>query len=375
MEGVVAHRTKVLGPAHRLTLMTRNYLAVALRAGRRDEAVTAFRVAIERGRAALGPDIRLAIIRGEVVVVWCVRLSAALAYVVAAVLSLWTAGLPSGVPLPVPGLVGLAWTLIGLVWLRVVALWTGRFQGTYFWVSIEEPCPEDPVGPVSLAKGADRVRRNRPGVLHRVRAYHYDGVRWVYLRQSAVWLLLPVSFVALAGLGDSHGSQHIRSLLRAGAAYGPASVAEVADLTVRRSEGEAVGYDSTLLLALPGGVRVRAEDASTRYEPRPDGRVQMLWAPSAPSLGGGIAPGAFVLLLILVAMVPVSIAAEDDGLQELAWSPVTRTVHACAVTGVLLAALPFLSGTASGNDVLGIGAACVGLPALYLVMPIRALLD
>ncbi|WP_438318465.1 hypothetical protein ACSHWO_34140 [Streptomyces sp. HUAS TT3] len=170
----------------------------------------------------------------------------------------------------------------------------------------------------------------------------------------------------------------------------------MADLTVRRSEGEVVGYDSTLLLALPGGVRVRAEDASTRYEPRPDGRVQMLWAPGAPSLGGvvddgedlgryvdrgwgltlgGIAPGAFVLLLILVAMVPVSIAAEDDGLQELAWSPVTQTVHACAVTGVLLAALPFLSGTASANDVLGIGAACVGLPALYLVLPIRALLD
>ncbi|MEV7523838.1 hypothetical protein [Streptomyces sp. NPDC091371] len=327
--------------------------------------------------------------------VWCVRLSAALAYVAAAVLSLWTAGLPSGAPLPVPGLVGLAWTLIGLVWLRVVALWIGRLQGEYFWVSLEEPRRKAPVRSVSLAKGAGRARRNRPGVLRRVLAYHYDSVWWVYLRQSAVWLLLPVAFVALVGLGDSHGSQHIRSLLRAGAAYGPASVAEVADLTESRSEGEVVGYHSTLLLALPGGGRVRAEHTSTRYEPKPDSRVHVLWAPTAPGLGGlvddgedlgryldrdwgltlsGIAPGAIVLLLILAAMLPVSIAAEDDGLQELAWSPVTQTVHACAVTGVLLAALPFLSGTASGNDVLGIGVACIGLPALYLVMPIRALL-
>ncbi len=35
---------------------------------------------------------------GKVVVVWCVRVLGVLAYVAAAVLSVWTAGLPSGMP-------------------------------------------------------------------------------------------------------------------------------------------------------------------------------------------------------------------------------------------------------------------------------------
>ncbi|MFJ5779472.1 hypothetical protein [Streptomyces sp. NPDC093094] len=314
----------------------------------------------------------------------------------AAVLGLWTAGLPRGALLPVPGLVGLAWTLIGLVWLRVVALWTGRLrEGEYFWVSLQEPSRKEPAGPVSLAKGAGGVRRNRPGVLRRLRTYGYDSVWWVYLRQSTVWLLLLVSFVALAGLGESYGSGHIRSLLRAGAAYDPAGVAEVTDVEERRSEGEVVGYRSTLLLALPDGSRVRTEGVFTRYEPKPDSRLDVLWAPTAPGLGvvvedgedleryldrdwrltlSRMAPGAIALLLILTTMLPISIAAEDEGLQELAWSPLAQTVHAGVVTGVLLVALPFLNGTAAGSDVLRIGAACVALPALYIAMPVRTLL-
>ncbi|MEU6311521.1 hypothetical protein [Streptomyces sp. NPDC047014] len=321
------------------------------------------------------------------------RVSAVLAYAAAAVLSVWTAGLPSGVPLPVPGLVGLAWTLIGLLWLRVVALWIGRSQGTYFWLSSGEP---DRGRPVSLTKGAAGVRRNRFGaLLRRVRTYRYDDAPWVYLRQSVVWLLLPVSFVALVVLGDSHGSPHVRSLVRAGAAYETASVAEVVELTERRSDEGVTGYRSTLVLALPGGARVRAEGAATRYEPKPDSRVPVLWAPTAPGLGGMVddgeglgryldrdwgptwrtsAYGALVLLLVLVAILPASIAAEDEGIQDMAWSPLAQTVHAGVVTGAVLAALPFLTGTASGHDVAMIGAACVSLPALYLAMPIRTLL-
>ncbi|MER6444128.1 hypothetical protein [Streptomyces venezuelae] len=90
--------------------------------------------------------------------------------------------------------------------------------------------------------------------------------------------------MALIVLGDSHGSWHVRSLVRAGVAYEPAAVAEVVQVTERRSEEEVVlGYRSALVLALPGGVRVRAEDASTRYEPKPDSRVRVFWAPTAPA--------------------------------------------------------------------------------------------
>ncbi|MGW2680354.1 hypothetical protein [Streptomyces sp. NPDC001436] len=81
------------------------------------------------------------------------------------------------------------------------------------------------------------------------------------------------------------------------------------------------------------------------------------------------------LLLILAVLLPLAVAVEDDGLEDLAWSPLAQTVHAAGITGVMLAALPFLSGTASGGGALGIGAACVGLCALYVVMPIWALMN
>lgn len=70
---------------------------------------------------------------------------------------------------------------------------------------------------------------------------------------------------------------------------------------------------------------------------------------------GGIAPGATVVLLVLAVILPVCIAAEDDGLQDVAWSPLAQTAHAGVVTGAVLAALPFLNGTASENDVVMIG--------------------
>ncbi|MEU6880288.1 hypothetical protein [Streptomyces sp. NPDC046712] len=71
-------------------------------------------------------------------------------------------------------------------------------------------------------------------------------------------------------------------------------------------------------------------------------------------------------------MLPTAIGAEADSLQEQAWSPIAQTVHATALTAVVLAALPYLSGTFSGGAA-PLGLVGLGLLVLYIVMPIRAL--
>ncbi|MER7955841.1 hypothetical protein [Streptomyces sp. NPDC096030] len=321
---------------------------------------------------------------------WAVRISSVLAFLGVASLSLWVAGLPAGVPLPVPGLVTTAWTVVGLVWLRVLVLWIWWSDDRYYWMPHRTG-----TRPVSLTKEA-RGQRQGPGFLRRLAAYGYEGVPWVYLRLAAVWLLMLVAIAALNTLGESHGSQHIRSLVQAGAAYSSATVAEATDITEERNdEGEVTGHHATLTLALPNGSRIRSQGAHTDTRPKQGDRVQTLWAPTATELGGvvaeredlrlyvdrgwgltlsGTAVVALPLLLVLACMLPTAIAAEADSLQEQAWSPIAQTVHATVVTSVVLAAMPYLSGTFS-DGALVLGAAMVGLLALYVAMPIRALMS
>ncbi|MFD5422762.1 hypothetical protein ACFWJT_32700 [Streptomyces sp. NPDC127069] len=312
---------------------------------------------------------------------WSVRISGLLAFTAAAALAVWTAGLANGVPLPSPGLTELAWVVGGLVWLRVLALWAWWFDEEYGWL------PTRPERPVSLTKGG------RPGPLRRLADREYESTAWVFLRQSAVWSLVVVAIAAMNVLGSSHGSPYVRSLLQAGAAYTTATVAEVSDVDeVRNGDEELVVYHTTLAVTTPQGSRVRSDTAFTPHRPEPGDQVRVLWAPTAPELGGlvgtdepldrylkrdwgptlrGVGPAALALLLVLTCMLPTAVGAEADGLQEQAWSPFAQTVHAAAVTAVLAAVLPYLTGTL---DYGYLGLAAVGLLALYIAMPIRALM-
>ncbi|MEV6979277.1 hypothetical protein [Kitasatospora sp. NPDC093806] len=321
---------------------------------------------------------------------WFVRISALLAGVATGVLSLWTLGLPDGVPLPAPGLVTLAWTVGGLVWLRVLTLWVWWSDDNHYWLS---RLPFDRVWE-ALPKVSRRKGRRRPGLLRRFATSDFDSTRWVFLRQAAVWLLVAVSFAALVVLGRSQGSEQVRALVRAGAAFSTATVVEVSEVDENLSADDVLVYHAALVLALPEGGRVRVDGARTLAAPEPDGRVDVLWAPTAPELGGVVAedqpsmsrylnrdwgltvhrtaPLGVAVMLVLFGMLPLALAAEDDGLQEVAWSPVAQTVHAAAVTGMLLLALPYLSGTAGVFS--GIEAAWGGLLLLYFALPLRAIL-
>lgn len=327
---------------------------------------------------------------------WFVRISGVFAYTAAAVLAVWTSGLPAGVAYPVPGLVPLAWIVVGLVWLRVLALLLWRADESYGWFPRrgKDEGATRPSG-VSLEKGPDRPRRQRPGLFRRLATSEYDSVPWVYLRQSLVWLLVVFAVVALGVLGRSHTSQHARALVQAGAAHATATVVKTGNVSERRGDEDAVtGYYATLVLAVPENARIRVEGAFTDEKPELGSRVDVLWAPTAPELGGlveegrdmeryldrdweltllGLAFALFPLLFVLTIMLPTAIGAEADSLHEQAWSPLTQIVHATVVTGCVLLALPFLSGTSSGGGI-PLGVAGIGLLALYITLPIRALI-
>ncbi len=327
---------------------------------------------------------------------WSVRISAALAYTAMAVVVLWTAGLPGGVAAQGTGLAAAAWVAGGLLWLRVVALWVWWSDDNYSWMSRLAARRRT----VSLLKGP-RPGRFRSGS-NRMDRHNSSSVfasrRWVYLRQSAVWLLLPLACAALAGFSQAYESETVRSVVRAGASVSVATVVEAHDVVENTSEGSTIGYFSKLTLALPGGGTIRAEGAYTPRQPEPDDKVEVLWAPSAPELGGRVhyqtAMSHYVdqdwgltlsdlpalaigTITVLAFVVTLGIATQEDGLHDLAWRPVSQTVHAVVVSGVLLGALPYLAGTATSSaDALGVlFLSSFALLILYIGMHLRPLLD
>ncbi|MFD8699507.1 hypothetical protein [Kitasatospora purpeofusca] len=315
--------------------------------------------------------------------VWVARVSAVGAWAALSVAIVWAFGLGGGTRQPLTALDTLGRIGIGLLWLRVAALWADK--GVRMWTRRKRRR-------VSLSKDLAPLRFRVPPT--------FDAAPWVRVRLAAVLLLLPFAAALPSALHEMDGGEAVRALKTAGAVVSTATVVGVTNAeAVEDSDGVLNHYDSDLELVLPDGGRITARGADTAEEPRTDDRVQVLWAPSAPRLDPlvrtsdlsryvdtGTTYGGMRLFLLLVFglffvcfVVPPSVAAEADQLHDLAWRPLAQTAVPVLATFLFLWIRPALTGVGLGGAESLLPAAFGGfailLIFLYLGLALRALLD
>ncbi|MEV6978544.1 hypothetical protein [Kitasatospora sp. NPDC093806] len=322
--------------------------------------------------------------RGAVgrVLVWVARVSAVGAWAALAVALWWGFGLGFGIRRPPPGLHTLALTGLGLLWLRVAALWAHALVG-------RRRRPR-----VSLTKDAADADAPRARMLSA-----FAGPVWVRVRLVAVFLLLPLAATLPGVLKEVDGGEAVRALKSAGAAVATATVMGAAEVEeIEDSDGRVSYYHADLDLLLPDGRRVTAWGADTRDEPRPENRVQALWAPSAPESGalvrfGDLSRytdtgrtvrgerlfllaffGVFFLFVLLFATV-----APAAALRRLAWRPLAQTALPILATLLFLWIRPLLTGVDIGGRgsimVAAYGGFAIPLLLLYIGLTVRAHID
>ncbi|WP_406458123.1 hypothetical protein OH768_28050 [Streptomyces sp. NBC_01622] len=313
------------------------------------------------------------------VLVWTVRLCGPAGWVAVAVACVWLLGV-GAVPRPWNGV--LAWGAVaaGCAVVRAGALWgLRRIEGSG--------------GGVSLNKS------NGGG--------SWESRGWIRVRTCAVWLLVGLAsgalFVGLLGAGS--GDDRVDALRDAGARVSTATVVErPGGVREDLSEDVVRGYSARLVVAVPGGPeRLVVKGAYTYDKPRGGAEVEVLWAPSAPELGGyvherkdlsalaggrwsafsGGADGrdalvAFVLVMVVgcVLAAVFTFAAGPVALQRLAWSPGVQTVRTALIVAVFLGWRPFLLGDeASLPEELFAGGGFILAPLVYVFTSVGTIGD
>ena len=307
------------------------------------------------------------------VLVWTVRLCGLVGWVAVAVACAWLLGV-GGVPRPWNGLLGWGAVAAGCAVGRAGALWGVRRLGrSGDGVSLNKAhgggswASYDRLGPEVLG-------RRRPPLGY-VLGRCLDSRGWIRVRSCAVWLLVGFAsaalFVGLLAAGSR--DDRVDALRDAGARVSSATVVErPGGVREDLSEDVVRGYSARLVVAVSGGPeRLAVKGAYTFDKPRAGTEVEVLWAPSAPELGGyvherkdlsalaggrwsafsGGADGrdslvAFVLVMVIgcVLAAVFTFTAGPGALQRLAWSPGVQTVRAALTAAVFLGWRPLLLG-------------------------------
>ncbi|MEW1833110.1 hypothetical protein [Streptomyces sp. NPDC088196] len=316
------------------------------------------------------------------VLVWTVRLCGLVGWVAVAVACAWLLGVGS-VPHPWNG--PLVWGAVaaGCAVVRAGALWgvrPSRRPGDS--VSLTKSCDDLNKPREHLTKPREEwYDQPRPELLGSrpplgyVLGTRLDSPAWIRTRTCAVWLIVSFAsgalFVGLIATGSR--DDRVDSLRDAGAKVSAATVVERPG-SVRKDLSEDVvrGYSARLVVAVSGGPeRLAVKGAYTHDKPRVGTEVEVLWAPSAPELGGYVherkdlntlAEGhwsafsdgedgrdsliAFVLVVVVgCVLAPVfTFTAGSRTLQESAWAPGVQTVRALLTAVVFLGWRPLLLG-------------------------------
>ncbi|MCP3758069.1 hypothetical protein [Streptomyces sp. TBY4] len=250
----------------------------------------------------------------------------------------WALGLHRGALPPYTGVLLLGWTGVAALWGRALTS-------------------------AALRQGPGRAAGEPEPA-------EFPGTAAVWLRRAAALLVLIVASAALTVIGTASGDGTVRAVKEAGPVVGTGTVAEVAQVRVRYERKTPKGYRSTLILRTPDGTRITARDVETLAEPRPGKTYEVLWAPSAPELGGFADPrygvskylddrwgwtaaswgwlgGAAVVVLGI--MLPLMSMTGTRVLHRLARRPLPQFVQAAVVTAVFVGLHPVLTGAVDRN--------------------------
>ncbi len=311
--------------------------------------------------------------------------------------------------------------LVACVWLFGTTAMPAPNVGPLVWGSLAAGCAVVRAGALWALRGRSRAARGRRRTSLRKRAPYADtefaaagdaalGVSfgsplWIKSRAALVWALAAFSAGAMmsALMSGSGYPEKVRELRASGAVVREGTVVErPRPVGEETSEGEVIGHYSDLVVSVPdGGLRrLPVRKAYTGDLPRRGDRVEVMWSPSAPSAGGFVheardlrlyAEGRWdpvpdgeqgrnaLLVVILVGVVlssvgvPTALAAEEDGLQAAAWSPVAQTVRAVLMTAVVVGWRPVLLGASASDTetVLALGG-FLALVGVYFASALRA---
>ncbi|MDI5912017.1 MULTISPECIES: hypothetical protein [Streptomyces] len=289
------------------------------------------------------------------------------------------------------GLVGWVAAAVACWWLLGVAATPRPWTGPLVWGTVAAGCAVVRAGALwGLRRGPGRVVLEKAGesggALGRALGFSFDSAGWIRARNGALWLLVTFACGALfVGLMTATtGDERVAALRDAGGRVSTATVVE-RPRAVREDLSEDVvrGYTSRLVVAVPDGPARLATRAYTHDEPRIGTEVEVLWARSAPELGGYVhereslrtlaagrweafpdgANGRDALLAFVLTMVTVGVFAlvfiftsGPRALQRLAWSAPLQTVYAALITAVLVGWRPLLlgGGASPAEGLLGV---------------------
>ncbi|MEU7040720.1 hypothetical protein AB0A77_06635 [Streptomyces varsoviensis] len=301
-----------------------------------------------------------------------IRATAGLTYTAGIAALIWALGIDTQ-PAPHTGVLVLMWIETGSAVVRALLMWIRRFVGRR-WT-------RPSASGVSLRKThkTHKTHKKRVAVWNELIEVPDESVGWAKARRLLVNVALlaaSLTAVTLPSLPSQAGLP--AALQRAGAEVTTATIVERPEI-VRKEYDEdnhdlVVSYYSKLRVSVPGGAeRLVVGPVSSGKPFKVGSHIPVLWSPSNPALGGytnstaelkrltenkweinltgsGFNDDARVALAWIfgLCMLPwvfmFAFGIDGDLLSEMAWSPLTQSIHALVFLGAAYGATPALTG-------------------------------
>ncbi|KOG85217.1 hypothetical protein [Streptomyces varsoviensis] len=326
--------------------------------------VVALRAKVRKEASHLARALRV-----ELDLALAIRATAGLTYTAGIAALIWALGIDTQ-PVPHTGVLVLMWIATGSAVVRALLMWIRRFVGRH---------RTRPSGSgVSLRK-THKTRKKRVAVWNELIEAPDESEGWAKARRLLVNVALLAASLTAAMLPSLPSQAGLPAALqRAGAEVTTATIAERPEI-VRKEYDEdnhdvVVSYYSKLRVSVPGGAeRLVVGPVSSGKPFKVGSHIPVLWSPSNPALGGYtgspaelkrltenkweinltgsdvsddiLVTAAWISGLVMLPWVFMfAFGIDGDVLSEMAWSPLTQTIHALVFLGAAYGSTPALTG-------------------------------